>query len=332
MDPRPIILLSSILSLASTAWPYDPLTVSPAPIEIWERIVHDADRDRDIPLRIYLPPTADKHTSPAPIVLFSHGLGGSNKGNAFLGEHWAGRGYVAVFLQHPGSDGAIWKDAQPARRAAAFRAAGNLPNFLLRARDVPATLDQLSLWNEDPDHALAGRVDLDRVGMSGHSFGAITTQAVSGQRDPTGEARFTDPRIMAAIALSPSVPARGKPGQAFGAVKIPWLLMTGTEDVAELGGITIGAPGVASRLAVYPALPDGDKFELVLHDGSHHAFTDHALLPGQAARIPHHHPLILALTTAFWDTYLKDDPDARAWLNSGSPHALMGPEDRWQRK
>jgi predicted dienelactone hydrolase len=331
MKTRPTLPLSLLLlAPLAQAGSYDPLHLAATELETLELTVRDADRDRDIPLKIYLPPATP--ASPAPLILFSHGLGGSNKGNAFLGEHWAARGYLAVFVQHPGSDESIWKDTPPARRIAAFRAAGNLPNFLLRAQDIPATLDQLTLWNEDPDHALAGRLALDRIGMSGHSFGAITTQALAGQCDPTGRARFTDPRIKAAIALSPSVPARGKPDQAFGAVKIPWLLMTGTEDVAELGGTTIGAPDVESRLAVYPALPDGDKFELVLHDGTHHAFTDHALLPGQAAHIPHHHPLILALTTAFWDTYLKDDPAARAWLTSESPTALMEPKDRWQKK
>ncbi|TVS18351.1 MAG: hypothetical protein EA424_11050 [Planctomycetaceae bacterium] len=42
-------------------------------------------------------------------------------------------------------------------------------------------LDRLAEWNAAADHALAGRLDLHRVGMSGHSFGAQTTQAVSGQ-------------------------------------------------------------------------------------------------------------------------------------------------------
>jgi predicted dienelactone hydrolase len=34
---------------------------------------------------------------------------------------------------------------------------------------------------------LRGRLDLSHVGMSGHSFGAVTTQCLSGQK-PTGEA------------------------------------------------------------------------------------------------------------------------------------------------
>ena len=36
------------------------------------------------------------------LVLFSHGLGGDRTGSAYLGEHWAARGYVVVYLQHPG--------------------------------------------------------------------------------------------------------------------------------------------------------------------------------------------------------------------------------------
>src|SRR5690242_13951209 len=87
---------------------YDPLAVStaglPKPIEAI--VVDDHREQRKIPLYIYLP--ASK--SAAPVVLFSHGLGGSNRGSAFMGQHWAARGYVAVFVQHPGSDEGVWRD------------------------------------------------------------------------------------------------------------------------------------------------------------------------------------------------------------------------------
>jgi predicted dienelactone hydrolase len=68
--------------------------------------VHDAKRDRYLPVRVYLP----ANRTPAPVVLFSHGLGGTRNGSRFLGEHWAARGYVVVFLQHPGSDDSVWRD------------------------------------------------------------------------------------------------------------------------------------------------------------------------------------------------------------------------------
>ena len=205
-------------------------------------------------------------------------------------------------------------------------------NLLLRVADIPAVLDQLQRWYGEPGHALHGRLDLQRVGMSGHSFGAVTTQAVSGQSFPGAGARFTDPRIRAALAMSPSVPAAGDADRAFGAVKLPWLLMTGTEDVARIGGTTLGPADVASRLAVYPALPAGDKYELVLQGAQHHAFGER-LLPGEGpSRNPNHHRAILALGTAFWDAFLKNDPAAKAWLQGEGARAVLESGDRWQWK
>jgi hypothetical protein len=42
--------------------------------------------------------------------------------------------------------------------------------------------------------------------------------------------------------------------------------------------------------------------------------------------------VILAISTAFWDAWLKDDAAARAWLEGEPPRALMAAEDRWQHK
>lgn len=309
--------MSALLALFLAA--YDPLAVSSQPTAPTDLVVHDARRSRDVPVRIFLP--ADP--KPAPVLLFSHGLGGSREGNAFLGQHWAARGYVAVFLQHPGSDTSTWKDVAPEQRRAALKDAASLENFLLRVEDVTAVLDALTTWNTS---ALRGRLDLTRVGMSGHSFGAVTTQAVSGQRYPGGRT-FTDPRIKAAMALSPSTPARNDPKSAFGAVAIPWLLMTGTHDEAPLGNQT-----AASRLGVFPALPPGQKYELVLDGAEHSAFTDRALPGDQRPRNPNHHRLLLAVSTAFFDSTLRGDAAARAWLEGAGLQALLEKGDRWQRR
>jgi predicted dienelactone hydrolase len=266
------------------------------------------------------------------VILFSHGLGGSRENNPYLGKHWSARGYAVVVVQHPGSDESVWKDKPVLERAASMKQAAGLQNFLLRVADVPAVLDQLERWNGESGHALRGRLDFAHVGMSGHSFGAVTTQAVSGQSLPAGGARFTDPRIKAALPMSPSVPAAGNVEKAFGGVRIPWLLMTGTKDVARIGGMTLGASDVAARLGVYPALPPGDKYELVLKDAEHGAFGERAL-PGEGSgRNPNHHRAILALSTAFWDAFLKGDAAAKSWLNGDGPRGVLEKDDRWQRK
>ena len=313
-------LLLSVSLARAGAQGYDPLALpgakAPAPVEL---VVRDAARKRDIPLRVYLPAGSGR----APVVLFSHGLGGSRNGSAFLGEHWAARGYVAVFVQHPGSDDSVWEGKPAATRMAAMRAAASLEQFRERVKDIPAVLDQLERYADGP---LAGRLDMQHVAMSGHSFGAVTTQAVSGERFLMG-ASFTDPRITAAIVMSPSAPRAGSAATAFAKVAVPWMLMTGTHDVAP-----IGDQDVRSRLAVFPALPPGGKYELVLDGAEHSVFTDRALPGDQLQRNPNHHRVILALSTAFLDANLRGDAAARAWLDGDGPRRVLEPRDRFQRK
>jgi predicted dienelactone hydrolase len=301
---------------------YDPLAVNPSfRAKHVDLSFHDATRNRDIPLRIYLP----TNSTPERVVLFSHGLGGSRAGSVFLGEHWAARGYVAVFVQHPGSDEAVWQGKPPAEIMPALREAASLDNFLLRVQDIPAVLNQLEIWNTDKTNFLAGRMDLKEIGMSGHSFGAITTEAVSGETLAITGQQFTDQRIKAAIAFSPSSPRDGNDNKAFGTVKIPWMLMTGTKDVAPIGN-----EDVASRLRVYPALHGAPKYEVVLFNAEHSVFTDRALPGDREPRNPNHHRVILALSTAFWDAYLRGDTNALAWLTGPGPRSVMEAPDQWQ--
>ena len=303
---------------------YDPLAVPAAKIDIRDMSAHDRERERDIPIRIFLPP----RTATAPIVLFSHGLGGSCKMNTFLGEHWAAMGFFTVFLQHPGSDITVWQHLPSGEeRMKALAKAANMRTFRDRVKDVSAVIDTLEMWNKTPDHPFFGRMDSHRIGMSGHSFGAVTTQAVSGQKTILGTATFTDKRISAAMMFSPSKPMRGSSENAFGSVTIPWMIMTGTKDVSS-----IGEGDLASRLAVFPALPPGGKYELVLHNAEHSAFTDRAL-PGETGqRNPNHHRVIKALSTAFWEAYLAENRSAKQWLDGSGPESVLEKNDRWRKK
>ncbi len=302
---------------------YDPLSVPPGfKPEVVDLTITDASRKRDIPVRLYLP--ADKKA--AAVVMFSHGLGGSRAGNAFLGEHWSVRGYIAVFIQHPGSDSSVWKDKPRSERLDALKEEANFQNYILRVKDVSAVLDQLEIWNSTSGNALKGRFDIKRIGMSGHSFGAVTTQAVSGQSFARGQI-LTDSRIKAAAAFSPSVPKLGDPKRSFGSVKIPWMLMTGTRDSGVIGSTT-----PESRLGVFPALPPGGKYELVLYGAEHLAFSDSVIQISNRKRNPNHHRAIIALTTAFWDAYLRGDKEAKAWLDGAGPASILEKDDRWQKK
>ncbi len=231
-------------------------------------------------------------------------------------------------MQHAGSDEAIF-NVPASQILESFISAASLENSAARIEDVSAVLDQLEIWNTDPQHALYQKLDLNRVGMSGHSFGALTTQAVSGQTLLTTASSTRDQRIKAAAALSPSLPSFGDLEAAFASVDIPWLLMTGTKDDAPVDGVGSSVDG---RLAVFQVLPEGDFYELVLFAGEHHAFTDRELNSIQNPRNPAHHPVIKALSTAFWDAVLLRDMSSLTWLRGEGADAVLETGDTWQYK
>ncbi|MDX6766158.1 MAG: hypothetical protein SFU85_05165 [Candidatus Methylacidiphilales bacterium] len=325
MNTRLVFLVFPLLTTLSLQ-AYDPTVTGPAPTYIDRNFA--VSSDRILPVRIFLP----NEKAVCPVIVFSHGLGGSREGSNFLGRHWSSRSYVTVFLQHPGSDSSVWQGEAPGERLQAMKRAASGAQFMNRVRDVKGTLDLLTRLNADPKDALAGRLDLSHIGMSGHSFGAMTTQAVAGESLGTGilgkGASLTDTRIRAAVIMSPSPLAKVDPQTSFGAVALPWLLMTGTHDGAPSG---LSSVTPADRLKIYPALPPGDKYELVLDQAEHSVFTDRKLPGEHKERNPNHHRVILATSTAFWDATLKNDAAAAAWLKHDA-RSVMEEKDCWQFK
>ena len=279
--------------------------------------------NREVPVKIYFAQQATD--GPRPVVIFSHGLGGSREGSVYLGRHWAQAGYVAVFVQHHGSDSDVWKNAPLGKRFDSLKSAASGQSFLQRTGDIPFVLDQLQLWNKQAGHPLRGRLNLDKIGMSGHSFGGVTTQAMMGCKY-RGDRTVGDSRLDAFLVLSPSVPQARTAEQAFDEIRSPVMCMTGTKDGSPIDPSTTPE----SRQLVYKALPVGDKYQLVLDGGTHAAFSDHGKIG--LKRDPKHHPAIQQLSTAFWDAYLKDDLKARKWLQSNAPRELLNNADIWEWK
>jgi hypothetical protein len=76
-------------------------------------------------------------------------------------------------------------------------------------------------------------------------------------------------------------------------------------------------------------LPPKGKYELVLENAEHSAFTDPKMPNKQN---PNHHRAILAVTTAFWDAYLRDDAEAKKWLDGEAVRGVLEKGDKWQKK
>ena len=282
----------------------------------------DDARRRDVPVKIYLPKTGQ---GPLPVVIFSHGLGGTREGYEYLGRHWASHGYVSVHLQHIGSDDSVWKGQ--ARPLDALRESLKGPaqaaNVINRPADVKFAIDRLEKLNRQPG-PLKGRLDLTRIGMAGHSFGAYTTLAVAGEVFvlPSGrELSMADPRIKAAIPMSSPVPRQPAQRQkAFRQIKIPCLHMTGTEDDSPVGD----TKKEERRLPFDLSGDAADSYLVIFKGGDHMIFSGRGKLPGDRQKDPRFQQLIRAATLAFWDAYLRDDPAAKKWLAGGGFEALMG--------
>lgn len=315
------ILLPITFALRAAA-PYS----EPGKYEVQTRLMDlkDAARDRVVPVKLYFPKSLD---AAAPIILFSHGLGGSREGGAYLGEHFASHGYVTLHMQHPGSDTSVWRgQAQPMDRA---KDAANWNNSVLRAQDVKFVIDELTRLNKADDFPLKGRLDLERIGMSGHSFGAVTTLTVSGRTFIGVHDSFTEPRIKAALALSPSPGANRRDlDKQFGAIKIPVFHMTGTKDTSPI------TPDVKAedRRIPYDHISKADQYLLILDGGDHAVFggRQRLLAAGNKDRI--HHELIRSGALAFFDACLKGDDKARKFLQDGGYAAAVGKEGAYERK
>jgi predicted dienelactone hydrolase len=113
-----------------------------------------------------------------PLIVVSHGTGGSAQMMAWLAADLAARGYIVAAVNHPGNNA-----------LEAYTAEG----FLLwweRARDVTVVVDGL-LRSRD----LAARIDRTRIGAAGFSLGGYTVLALAGAR--------TDPERWRAFCRSP---------------------------------------------------------------------------------------------------------------------------------
>lgn len=299
--PAPTATVTAAPVAATTAAPsaarYKP-NRGPFQVRTEDRAWRDPRGVRDVEARIYMP---DKSAGRVPVIVFSHGLGGSLRNYRYAGEHWASHGYLVVHPTHRGSD------TIAVAREGIREIAEDASTWTGRPWDVSFVLDSLA---DEP------RADLTRVGVAGHSFGAHTALVVLGVTLDLAEkddSSFRDPRVRAGVAMSPPGPGiLGVNEDDYERLAAPLLVVTGTKDIGP------GTRDPRERRIPYDRSAIPGSMLVTIRDAQHLAYSDRGS--------PRHHDWILQQTTAWWDAWLKDDAAARAWLRSESLERLSAGE------
>jgi alpha-beta hydrolase superfamily lysophospholipase len=137
---------------------------------------------------------------PRPVVVICHGWAAHAPKFARLADHLASRGFAAALFEQPDAWGS------------------STPRWATQLEDGLAALARS---NDDPQSPLRGRLDLGRLALLGHSYGAAASLVVAGR----------DPRVDAVVALAPvNQPHRGLVLESAGRLRAPLLVMAGQWD------------------------------------------------------------------------------------------------------
>jgi predicted dienelactone hydrolase len=175
---------------------------------------------------------------------------------------------------------------------------------------------------------LRGRLDPERIGVSGHSLGGITTQVIAGQDVKGYGQQFSLPKLKGAVILSPSPPRPGfgDSATAFKDMKMPMLSITGTADTPPDKSFP-----ATERRVPFDRTSNVDQWLMVLDGANHFTFSGNlerpriaSLLPGMEAdpRLVENHDKVKAATLAFWRWTLLDDATAKGQLTTVLPKVV----------
>jgi len=291
----------------------------------------DRRADRNVAYKIYHPAQASGgNVKKLPVIIWSHGLGGTRDGAGFLARYLARFGYILVHVQHHGTDSFLWegKEGHPwdnIRKAKIPR-----KSALQRYQDIPFVLSCLE-EGRGLEQELQDEMDLTTIGMSGHSFGAGTTQIMAGQTLGRGKRlyQYKEPRFKAGIVYSP-IPSFNRQDDAdtiYGDIDIPLFHMTGTDDDSP-----VDKTGYEARLEVYENANKADQHLFILEDGDHMIYSGSRGQLAETDNRERYEQLIMLSSLAFWDSYLLQNSAAYQWLTGEGFTNYLGADGQYQYK
>jgi predicted dienelactone hydrolase len=289
------------------------------PVEVWYPAgpSSDAPEQRDA--------TLDRSGAPFPLIVFAHGYSATNRQSPSYTQHLASRGYIVASINFPLS-------------SAGAPGGPRISAVLDQPGDVSFVIDSLLALEEG--HALAGAIDAEAIGMTGHSLGGLTTLLTA-----YGEDR--DERLRAVAPISPPACFIG---DGFAASSIPIMVIGGSKELIVSPTSIRRAYDIAPPPRYHAELIGADHIrfaDVAIEDSQLPGIVDTIArgdLDGDATRIAdalsgdtascamvaeanadtllaaeRQRELLRIYATPFFDAYLRHDEDALRFLQETLP-------------
>ena len=297
--------------------------------------------ETSLPTDLYLPEEDTR-----PLVVVSHGLGGDRTTLAYLAEHLASHGFAVAVVEHSGSNneqigallnGEVAEVVEP-------------EEMVRRPLDIQTLLTELEALR---DPALRGRLDLQHVGVLGHSMGGYTTLALAGATVdvdtldqscppqieqlnlslllqclvpslPQPLPELHDDRIKAAIAINPLDSVVFGP-TGMGNIEVPIMIVSGSSDTVT--------PALPEQIRPFTWLESPERYLMLMDGGTHfsaihNSQTSGFTLPEEAIgpnpELAQNY--VRSMGVAFLKTYLTEDTSYQQYLEPAYTASLSQTE------
>lgn len=343
------------LQAADTSAPGYELPRGPYRVSTTDVTLHDDVRGKDLEMRVRVPVAQGAGVGPTgkvPLVVFSHGAGGSRTAFGDLLDFWATHGIASVAMTHADS---IELGRRNGETGPSVRTEEGRRKLLLsvdlgdRVNDCKFVIDAL-----EPIAAAVGKAggprldpDLDRLAVAGHSAGAYTAQLCAGvkvreavlRQRGLAFTRVADDRFKAAIIISgQGLASLGLDKNSWSDVRIPMLVITGSEDHSPPG---MGKEDPESRQDPYrlsrgTAAGGPPAYLLFITGATHGSYQGKATTlllresPGTDVRAIQ--KSVAAATTGFLDAHLRQHQASLELLRSQKLEETIPGKVRWESK
>jgi predicted dienelactone hydrolase len=306
--------------------------------------MNDIFRSRAFPVDLYLPQTSSGGTTtkpPFPLIVISHGVAEDRETFAYAAEHLASYGFAVAVLEHPGSDA---KKIQ--QYFAGLASPPEARELINRPLDIKFLLDQLQRLNQS-DSNIRGQLNVNEVGVIGHSYGGYTALTLAGatidtrnvirQCNPNNSLNlsvflqcranellqkrvpipsFKDARVKAVMALNPlGNVVLGQTG--FSKIQVPIMFMGGSQDVIT--------PAVPEQVIPFTWVASQNKYLTLIENGTHFSTSEKLTASKSVLPVPREligpdpaiaQRYVKAFSVAFFQTHLVNQQQYRPYLSA----------------